>query len=304
MTQPVLPRWEEMHYRLVSLWDLLMHRLNTNKLLDGFQVMAKTAQNLQRPISDPNLQYLSLPKESFEAIGANMRGLLEEAEEIGLDVVAANIKKALSVLKAGEETGQLPAVDVRNFHRLVEIAQTVVRDQLEGRVALVVPFSKAALYEQNEPPFGAEVQARFKTRGRDEISEASKCLALGRATASVFHLGRTVECGLDGIRACLQVPTPVKRGDKTWGAVLGTIETEIERRDDLAYVHQWNSMDDRRLFKQMHSSILAFKDAWRDPTMHLETTYNPEQAEHLFALTKGFMKIVASRLDEDGQPLA
>jgi hypothetical protein len=38
--------------------------------------------------------------------------------------------------------------------------------------------------------------------------------------------------------------------------------------------------------------------------MHVEKTYTEEQANHVFAVVRGFMEKVASRLDENGQPLA
>jgi hypothetical protein len=34
--------------------------------------------------------------------------------------------------------------------------------------------------------------------------------------------------------------------------------------------------------------------------MHVETTYTPEKAKDIFDLTKGFMKKIASRMDENG----
>ena len=78
----------------------------------------------------------------------------------------------------------------------------------------------------------------------------------------------------------------------------------MDRREKLDYVHQWNSMADRKFFDEIYMALIAIKDGCRDDTMHLESDYNQREAEHLFALTKGFMQKVASRLDEDGLPLA
>ena len=49
-----------------------------------------------------------------------------------------------------------------------------------------------AYYRPAEPLFGAAVEAKFPEMSED-ISEAGKCLALNRATASVFHLMRIME---------------------------------------------------------------------------------------------------------------
>ena len=115
---------------------------------------------------------------------------------------------------------------------------------------------------------------------------------------------RTVEIAIEAIRLCLQLPAPTKGQHKAWGAVLERLREEIEGRESLTWPRQWNSMADKKLFQQLHASLLAIKDAWRDSTMHVESDYNEREASHIFALTKGFMQKVASRLDEDGQPPA
>lgn len=38
--------------------------------------------------------------------------------------------------------------------------------------------------------------------------------------------------------------------------------------------------------------------------MHVEKKYTDDEAEHIFSAVKGFMKGLASRMDEDGFPLA
>jgi hypothetical protein len=57
-------------------------------------------------------------------------------------------------------------------------------------------------------------------------------------------------------------------------------------------------------FQSLFASLDAVKNPWRNATMHVENKYVPEEAEHIFAAVKGFMKELASRMDESGQPLA
>jgi hypothetical protein len=54
----------------------------------------------------------------------------------------------------------------------------------------------------------------------------------------------------------------------------------------------------------MYALLDAVKDAWRNPTMHIETKYTPEEASNIFATVRGFMKKVAGRMDENGEPKA
>ena len=60
---------------------------------------------------------------------------------------------------------------------------------------LAIAPEKAKLL-QPAPPFGYDVAKAFP-RASDDILEATKCYALERYTASVFHLMRAIEIGLD-----------------------------------------------------------------------------------------------------------
>ena len=176
--------------------------------------------------------------------------------------------------------------------------------EMRARSLYVMPPKYSNYLDPKEPLFGPVVHEKFKQKGRYEIAEAGRCLALGCNTACVFHLMRTVEVALEAVRLCLQLPIPQKKGDKTWGAALGSFEAELNNKDNLLWPKQWSSMADKKIFSEIHASLLLFKSEWRDPTMHLESTYDPDAAAHLFALVKGFMQKVANRLDETGHPYA
>ena len=191
-----------MHYRLVSLWDLFVHKVATNKLMDGFQVLAKVAQEMQPKMHHPKFLGMPKPANGYDLLYRSIAELMEDTQRIGLDVAAANLEKAIRVLDEGYEKDpqMLPAHDARNFHRLIEFAQTAVRDQMHGRIVLALPISTAKYYEPDKPLFGVTVHEKFKQKGRREISEAGKCLALERYTACVFHLMRTLEVAIEALR--------------------------------------------------------------------------------------------------------
>jgi hypothetical protein len=46
------------------------------------------------------------------------------------------------------------------------------------------------------------------------------------------------------------------------------------------------------------------QNPWRKSTMHLDQIYTPEDARHVFDVIGGFMKKIAYRMDEDGNPKA
>jgi hypothetical protein len=135
-----------------------------------------------------------------------------------------------------------------------------------------------------------------------EIDEAGKCHTLGRSTACVFHLMRAMEIGIRAISRSLGIPEPVKGNDRNWGQILIKIKSEMDRRNALT-PPQWQ-MGDRELFASAYASLDAVRVAWRNTTMHVENKYTEDEAEHIFVTVRGFMKKLAGRMDENGQPLA
>lgn len=131
-----------------------------------------------------------------------------------------------------------------------------------------------------------------------EIDEASKCIALNRTTAAVFHLMRIMELGIKAISRCLGIPDPSKPTEKNWGLMLNKIKTAIDLKNGKL------SEDDQVFFKDAYASLDAVKNAWRNSTMHIENKYTDEEAEHIFIVVKEFMKKVSLRMDQDGNPQA
>src|SRR5216684_52628 len=291
-------RWEKMHYRQVSLWDIIMKEFDARRFLEVWTPVISVH------VAHNNLVAYGAPGHTEDHIMRTGEGdqLYDKVKALwafldhhGFELSSDRAKLILKQMVDGVHTSE--------FNRNIGNLHGRICDEMKRRKLLILPSSKQELYEQTEPPFGRVVQAKFQKLGNYEIEEASRSLALGRATACAFHLMRAVECGVHGIRKCLGLPEPVKPGDKTWGAVLGTIEREIEARDNLGHKSPWLKAEDKLPFQQMHAAAALIKN-WRDPTMHLESKYTESEAEHLFALTKGFMQKVASRLDENGDPPA
>src|SRR3954452_1641436 len=63
-----------------------------------------------------------------------------------------------------------------------------------------------------------------------EIDEAGKCHALGRSTACVFHLMRSLEIGVRATARCLGIPDPSRPAERNWGNILRSVKDEISRR--------------------------------------------------------------------------
>jgi hypothetical protein len=114
---------------------------------------------------------------------------------------------------------------------------------------------------------------------------------------------RAMEIGIRAVAACIGIPDPTKAAERNWGKVLENIKKEVERRSTTKPTAAWNG-GDRAFFEDVYVSLDAVRVAWRNTTMHVETKYTDDEAEHIFVAVKGFMKKLARRMDEDGEPKA
>ena len=270
-----------------------MHRFYAERLIRTLSFIEQCETVVATHRDEPQLD-----DKGLKVLVDLLNSAITNFEAIELEITAKPARRAKQYLLEHKETDAL-------FEAQLADIRSRCTDELEGKLIFCVTSDNARYFPRDDAPlFGKEVDEKFKKKARYEISEAGKCLALDRPTACVFHLMRAVEVAIEAIRTCLQMPSPSRDQHKAWGAVLGAVREELDRRERLDYKHQWNSMADRKLFERMHMSLVAIKDGCRDDTMHVESVYPPSEAEHLFALTKGFIQTVTSRLDEDGQPLA
>jgi hypothetical protein len=168
--------------------------------------------------------------------------------------------------------------------------ETVVGHELETKKVLVVSADTAQFYEAT---LDADVASRFPSI-TFEFEEAAKCLSLDRGTASVFHSMRMLEVALRAIYQCLGLP-PLADKDRSWGMLLGRIEKEFERR---------GIWPEKAFFVELHERLNAMRYAQRNTTMHVENVYTVEEARLIFDNTKALIVRIASRMDQDGRPLA
>lgn len=126
--------------------------------------------------------------------------------------ISADDIQSISDLRIGFEE-----ID-KTFRRELSDVELISLDSLERK-----------LFEPPDPLFGAEVTAKFSSINY-EISEAGKCLALGRSTAAAFHSIRCLEAGIRAISRCLGIPDPTRGVERSWAKLLGAVKTEIDKR--------------------------------------------------------------------------
>jgi hypothetical protein len=296
----------------MSLWEV-MDRFRLDKFIEAYQLVAalnQTAMNLQDIDRSANL---AISRAQYFDLKDKLAVLTELLTEHGLTLSAMSSQATLdqTIATEGNILGQpqlqdkmvISAADLIPWKASVRDLQTRVRDEFKSRYVLVIPADKVQFYNPHKPLFGPVVDTQFPSQASFEISEAGKCFALGRYTATVFHLMRILEIALESIRLCLQMPKPIKAADKNWGRTLENMNREIKGRSD-AKPQIWTRLTDKTLFDELYITLDRIRGLWRNTTMHVETKYTEEEAKDIFDAVKTLMRKIASRFDEKGIPFA
>ena len=84
--------------------------------------------------------------------------------------------------------------------------------------------------------------------------------------------------------------------DPNWDRILTQCENELKRRSN-AKTPEWRTQE--QFFYGAIAMLRSVKIAWRNPTMHVDRNYNQEQAEDIMNTVKGFMRQLATKLNEN-----
>jgi hypothetical protein len=209
------------------------------------------------------------------AVASRLSTAVQTCRQIGLEVTARQIEANVDVLlsHAGFVTGiQLSQI-------LACLGQALVSEMSIHLFMRIVP-KQAAYYSQPEL-FGKDVNAKFPSIQFDLV-EAGNCYATGRSTATVFHLMRIMEIGVQQFGAKLGVPLV---NEKVWQVILDGINKAIKTLP----AKDPNTIQ----MLQAANNLYAVKVVWRNDVMHPNDTYTAEEAENLIQQVKIFMEQLA-----------
>lgn len=283
--------------RLRSLWDMLqLNAAAFYRATSTLRDMAVAIKELDDG-DDPGAKLDTVRGESRKSFCETLSDLYQELEVLGTRVTQMVVRRLIDDL----ESSPSPVTYKEAAEGFSEI-ESRLRDELSLSTVFVIPADKVRYFRTNAPLFGAEVDSKFPSAAF-EISESGKCLALERNTAAVFHLMRALEVAIEATRKCIGIPNPVKEGDRNWGAMLRKIKEELDRRNKQK-PQQWSGLEDQLLFSDLHASLDAVRNVWRNATMHVEKKYTSEEAEEICWAVRGFMRKLSERCDEHGLPHA
>lgn len=227
-----------------------------------------------------------LDPQALSILGAHLGELRRQCQEIDLPLTLRRVERF------GDSLDQTPLNWVFMAQQFAGIQETLV-DELEQRLILCLPSDKSSLYTGHDL-FGPDAARNFPSAAR-EITEAAKCLALNRNTACVFHLMRVMEIALRALGHSLNEPQLDPKRNPSWETILRRCDQEMQK--PLAQRSpEWQQ--DESFYSTATANLRAVKDAWRNPTMHVEQTYDDETASEVWNSVRAFMRQIAVRLKE------
>ena len=264
--------------KYTTLWDI-MKDFNAITFAHTIDILGKMHWDWGR---DEQRQMLS-QKERVK-YSAKFKAFQQVCLHLKLDVSAEATRRIVNAFSSGDIT----------FKSLDELGQYLLQilyDEMRSRLFFSMEPSKQS-YIQEKHQFGAEVTLAFPSATID-IEEAGKCLAFDRATACVFHLMHVMEAAVRVLENNLKLPPS---NNPSWESILKNCESELKKRA-ADKSPEWES--NKSFFTEAIAMLRSVKDAWRNPTMHVEKTYTEEQALDIWNVVKVYMRHLATKLKED-----
>jgi hypothetical protein len=267
---------------LWSLWHMLrmyasafanlVDRLGDFRLADGRQETV-TAAKKRLTLGQKGV---GLPL--HEVFGAHASVVPEWAKTVPF-------KSALAQLRHIEHREELGDLKEAQLFDEIEQFNRRFREDLEGMKFYYVRPELEAYYE-DDAPFGADVLKAFP-QAADDISEAGKCLALGRNKGAVCHLMLAMEHALRALAIKIDASVQDKDGKwLPWLKIANNLEPKIRALPEGSEKVAWWGL----------SMLSSVGRAWRNPSMHPAESYNEPQARKVFEAVKGFMQDLAALL--------
>lgn len=268
------------------------------KISDISKSMSHISSFLQAMVGMPNRAF-DLDVSGYDSFKELVSDFSVLCEKVSMQVTASSLGLLASILNPLKPDGagrvRIEGADFNNIRSALESVTHCFANESPLKIALIIRPENAWLLNPPVPLFGVGVNSGFSSLTY-EMEEAGKCLALGRSTASVFHLMRIMEGALKAVHNCLGISVALEGANRNWGSILVRIKNDISTRGS-----RWA---EKEYFNEVYARLDAIKDAWRNSTMHVENKYTEEEAKIIFEYTRAFMQKIAARMDEAGLPFA
>jgi len=268
----------------VSLYDMLTFYAHK------FFNISSSLTSLEHALTDDAGHPVIPTPEFCLIISERLRRTRPECLAIGLTFSVRQLDRVLQIL---EETDMAVIVQA-NLSGSILALSTRIQDELQELLFMRLTKEREPYYSDPRKQFGKPTLEKFPSIVSD-VESAGECYATGNPTACVFHLMRVMERGLHALGKSLNDPSLDPKQNPNWQKILGRCTDELSKplrdRSDL-----WRA--DELFFSQASAHLMAVKDAWRNPTMHVEQNYDDDQALAVFNAVRGFMSSLSIKLSE------
>ena len=180
-----------------------------------------------------------------------------------------------------------------DFERDCAALRKVIRLGLEDCHFEFIPTNKYAFMAQYEG--WKPVWRAFESTIYDSV-EGSVCYAMGRNTASVFHMMCVLEYGLASLAKALNVNYSRKGWDRAIERIESKVKAELDAKKSPVTKRVATAREKRLSFySEAAKEFTYFKEAWRNHTAHGRKQYDEFEAARVITHVRDFMGILAKQ---------
>lgn len=216
-------------------------------------------------------------------------------KDLDLPVTVAKIWRIAQLLT--RETVTIPQIKTELKH-----LNETMQDELKGKFFLSIPDGHA-IFHDNPHLFGKEVTAAFPSAS-DDIQAGGTAYACGCPTAAIFHFMRAAEQMMRVLAWDRRVSVRTAGGKEypvnlaTWEEVIKELNGEVDKVGKWARTKGEVRTQATEFYNSALEEFRAFKDAWRNHTMHGRRFYIAEDAKQVMEHVKRLATTLATRISE------
>lgn len=290
--------------RLWSLWALL-EEAEFSGFLEAFFVIASVERDLCGLFDNPDSKLVVVPSATLVQHLEKVRLIHRTCLLLGLRASASSAARLENLLAKKVDAGPIDAETAAKIEGVLKhgpMGQVFIflksdrlsigrpdlcfrlKDEMQSMRFFTLSAADEVLYD-DENPFGEKVTRAFPSAEYD-IEEASKCLAIGRSTACVFHLMRALEVAASVVanKIGAAITDQYERG-LPWGIIASNMKPIIDKMT--------KGSEEQAKWYRVHMMLESVGRAWRNPTAHPKKTYTVEEARRVFYTAKSFIQELA-----------
>ncbi len=168
--------------------------------------------------------------------------------------------------------------------------------ELKKRACYILSADRRKYYTDDAAQFATEAALEAFPSAKYDLTEAGKCFATERFTASVSHLMKAAELSLVSFSSYAGL---AERDRGNWNSALNQIRSKMTNKQ-----HPFENMtkDDEAYFVGLEGFLRSAKTAWRNPSSHFPCIYTESQARGLFEVVRILMDSASLKLKEERCP--